>query len=123
MNADFPYFWLGHAAETAAIMASLRENARNAPVALIQGLVALHYGIPVEEMKSQRRARPVARPRQVAMYLAKQLTPQSLPEIGRRFGGRDHSTVIHACRQIERLSACDETIARDVEALREALSQ
>ena len=58
-------------------------------------------------MTSARRAREVARPRQVAMYLSKQLTPKSLPDIGRRFGGRDHTTVIHAVRQIEKLRASD----------------
>ena len=68
-------------------------------------------------MVSARRAREVARPRQIAMYLAKQLTPRSLPEIGRRFGGRDHTTVIHAVRQIEKLRASDSEIDHDVVAL------
>ena len=68
-------------------------------------------------MVSARRAREVARPRQIAMYLAKQLTPRSLPEIGRRFGGRDHTTVIHAVRQIERLRGEDSEIDNDVRAL------
>ena len=66
---------------------------------------------------SARRAREVARPRQIAMYLAKQLTPRSLPEIGRRFGGRDHTTVIHAVRQIERLRGEDSEIDNDVRTL------
>jgi len=73
------------------------------------------------DMHSARRARAVARPRQVAMYLAKQLTPRSLPEIGRKFGGRDHTTVIHAVRKIEELSAYDPTFREDVELLRRLL--
>jgi len=68
-------------------------------------------------MTSARRAREVARPRQIAMYLAKQLTPRSLPEIGRRFGGRDHTTVIHAVRQIEKLRMADAELDADVRLL------
>ena len=70
---------------------------------------------------SARRARQVARPRQVAMYLAKTLTSRSLPDIGRRFGGRDHTTVIHAVKKIEELKATDSQIAEDVELLRRML--
>jgi chromosomal replication initiator protein len=84
----------------------------------IQRRVAEHYGIRLADMTSARRARAVARPRQVAMYLAKQLTPRSLPEIGKRFGGRDHTTVMHAVRKIEDLRASDPGIADDVELLR-----
>jgi chromosomal replication initiator protein len=69
----------------------------------IQKAVAQYFDIPVNEMTSARRARHIARPRQVAMYLARELTPRSLPEIGRRFGWRDHTTVMHAIKQIERL--------------------
>src|SRR6185369_2400178 len=69
----------------------------------IQREVAAFFRIPAAEMVSQRRGRVVARPRQVAMYLAKQLTPKSLPNIGRLFGNRDHTTVIHAVRTVERL--------------------
>ena len=72
-------------------------------------------------MASTRRARVVARPRQVAMYLAKQLTPRSLPEIGRKFGGRDHTTVMHAVKKIEELIASDNSLAEDVELLRRML--
>jgi len=74
------------------------------------------------DMVSARRARAVARPRQVAMYLAKQLTPRSLPEIGRKFGGRDHTTVMHAIRRIEELRALDMTLNEDVEQLRRLLT-
>jgi chromosomal replication initiator protein len=72
-------------------------------------------------MYSARRARAVARPRQVAMYLAKQLTPRSLPEIGRKFGGRDHTTVMHAVRKIEQLCETDASFAEDVELMRRML--
>lgn len=83
----------------------------------IQRRVSEHFRIRHAEMVSARRAREVARPRQIAMYLAKQLTPRSLPEIGRRFGGRDHTTVIHAVRQIERLRGEDSEIDNDVRTL------
>lgn len=86
-------------------------------IAAIQAAVAAHFAIPVAEMVSQRRGREVARPRQVAMFLAKQMTPKSLPDIGRRFGGRDHTTVIHAVRQIERLSQADPALRRTVDRL------
>ncbi|MFC7536944.1 chromosomal replication initiator protein DnaA [Sphingomonas sp. GCM10030256] len=88
----------------------LRANQRRISVDEIQTQVAEHYRIRKAEMTSARRAREVARPRQVAMYLSKQLTPKSLPDIGRRFGGRDHTTVIHAVRQIEKLRASDPEI-------------
>lgn len=88
----------------------------------IQALVAAYYKIPVFEMTSNRRAREVSRPRQVAMYLSKQLTPKSLPDIGRRFGGRDHTTVIHAIKVVQRLMLADAEIEADVVALRERLA-
>ncbi|HJM60139.1 MAG TPA: helix-turn-helix domain-containing protein, partial [Alphaproteobacteria bacterium] len=72
-------------------------------------------------MSSARRAQMVARPRQVAMYLAKQLTQRSLPEIGRKFGNRDHTTVMHAVRKIDQLSQSDAGFAEDVELLRRML--
>ncbi len=74
------------------------------------------------DMLSARRARAVARPRQVAMYLTKQLTPRSLPEIGRKFGGRDHTTVMHAIRRIEELRAVDAVLNDDIEQLRRLLT-
>ena len=78
----------------------------------IQKAVVEHYSIRMADMTSARRSRAVARPRQMAMYLAKQLTPRSLPEIGKKFGGRDHTTVMHAVRQIEKLTAEDRTLGR-----------
>jgi chromosomal replication initiator protein len=73
------------------------------------------------DILSPRRTRSIARPRQVAMFLSKRLTAKSLPEIGRRFGGRDHTTVIHAVRKIEELRSLDSQIAEDVELLRRML--
>jgi chromosomal replication initiator protein len=95
----------------------LRANQRRISIDEIQGRVSEHYRIRKAEMTSARRAREVARPRQVAMYLSKQLTPRSLPEIGRRFGGRDHTTVIHAVRQIEKLRAQDAELDADIRLL------
>nr|WP_226372735.1 chromosomal replication initiator protein DnaA [Sphingosinicella flava] len=95
----------------------LRANQRRISIDEIQGKVSDHYRIRKAEMTSARRAREVARPRQVAMYLSKQLTPRSLPEIGRRFGGRDHTTVIHAVRQIEKLRAQDAELDADIRLL------
>ncbi len=95
----------------------LRANQRRISIDEIQTRVSDHYRIRKAEMTSARRAREVARPRQVAMYLSKQLTPRSLPEIGRRFGGRDHTTVIHAVRQIEKLRAMDPELDSDIRLL------
>lgn len=99
----------------------LRASDRRVTIDEIQKKVAEHYNIKTADMHSARRARSVARPRQVAMYLAKQLTPRSLPEIGRKFGGRDHTTVMHAVKKIEELSAEDRSFAEDVELLRRML--
>jgi chromosomal replication initiator protein len=99
----------------------LRAHDRRVTIDEIQKRVAEHYNIRLADMHSARRARAVARPRQVAMYLCKQLTPRSLPEIGRKFGGRDHTTVMHAVRKIEELRASDRTLAEDVELLRRML--
>lgn len=95
----------------------LRASERRVTIDEIQKKVAEHYNVRVADMHSARRSRAVARPRQVAMYLAKQLTPRSLPEIGRKFGGRDHTTVIHAVRKIEELSAYDASFREDIELL------
>ena len=95
----------------------LRANQRRISIDEIQTRVSDHYRIRKAEMTSARRAREVARPRQVAMYLSKQLTPRSLPEIGRRFGGRDHTTVIPAVRQIEKLRAQDPELDSDIRLL------
>ena len=99
----------------------LRQADRKVTVDEIQQRVAAHYNIKLAEMSSPRRARSVARPRQVAMYLAKQLTTLSLPQIGKRFGNRDHTTVMHAVRKIEELKVSDLSIAEDVELLKRQL--
>jgi len=99
----------------------LRANDRRVTIDEIQKRVAEHFNIRVADMHSARRARAVARPRQVAMYLAKQLTARSLPEIGRKFGGRDHTTVMHAVKKVEELRATDSAFAEDVELLRRML--
>ncbi len=95
----------------------LRANDRRLTIEDIQKQVAAHYNIKVSDMYSARRARAVARPRQVAMYLAKKLTSKSLPEIGRRFGGKDHTTVMHAVKRIDELSRLDTGFAEDIQLL------
>ncbi len=98
----------------------LRSYDKRTTIDEIQKKVAEFFNISVKEMQSSRRARTVARPRQIAMYLAKQLTSRSLPEIGRKFD-RDHTTVMHAVRKVEELIVEDATLAENVEALRRAL--
>ncbi len=100
----------------------LRAHERRITIEDIQKKVAEHYSLRMTDMLSARRARAVARPRQVAMYLAKQLTPRSLPEIGRKFGGRDHTTVMHAIRRIEELRQTDAVLNADIELLRHLLT-
>ena len=99
----------------------LRANNRRVTIEEIQKKVAEHFNIRLSDMSSPRRARAVARPRQIAMYLAKQLTSRSLPEIGRTFGGRDHTTVMHAVSRIESLKLEDTLIADDLELLKRNL--
>jgi chromosomal replication initiator protein len=88
----------------------------------IQRIVARHYNVSKTELLSNRRTRTIVKPRQIAMYLAKVMTPRSLPEIGRRFGGRDHTTVLHAVRKIEDLSGGDNTLAQELELLRRLIN-
>ena len=99
----------------------LRAHDRKVTIEEIQKRVAEHYNIRQGEMTSARRARAVARPRQVAMYLSKQLTTRSLPEIGRKFGNRDHTTVMHAVSRINELMQTDVDLAEGVELLRRML--
>ena len=99
----------------------LRANDRRVSIDEIQKKVAEHFTIKLADMHSARRSRTVARPRQVAMYLCKQLTTRSLPEIGRKFGGRDHTTVIHAVKKVEELRATDASFDEDIELLRRML--
>ncbi|EEQ94682.1 chromosomal replication initiator protein DnaA [Brucella intermedia LMG 3301] len=88
----------------------------------IQRIVARHYNVSKQDLLSNRRTRTIVKPRQVAMYLAKMMTPRSLPEIGRRFGGRDHTTVLHAVRKIEDLVGADTKLAQELELLKRLIN-
>ncbi len=89
----------------------------------IQRVVSRHYNVSKADLLSARRTRTIVRPRQIAMYLAKILTPRSLPEIGRRFGGRDHTTVLHAVRKIEGLIEGDKGLADEIELLKRMIDE
>jgi len=99
----------------------LRQSDRKTTVEEIQRKVSDHYNIRLSDLIGPKRVRTFARPRQVAMYLCKQLTQRSLPEIGRRFGGRDHTTIMHGIKRIEELKAKDSQIAEDLDLLRRSL--
>ena len=99
----------------------LRASDRKLSIEEIQRKVAEHYNIRLSDMIGPKRLRTIARPRQVAMYLSKQLTSRSLPEIGRRFGGRDHTTIMHGVRKIEELAALDSQLADDIQLLKRLL--
>ncbi len=99
----------------------LRISERKVTIEEIIRKVADHYNLRMSDMISARRSRTISRPRQLAMFLSKNLTSKSLPEIGRRFGGRDHTTVIHAVKKIEELKNKDLQIAEEVEILRRML--
>lgn len=89
----------------------------------IQRVVARHYNVSRQELVSNRRTRVIVKPRQIAMYLSKTLTPRSFPEIGRRFGGRDHTTVLHAVRKIEELISADQKLSQEIELLRRLINE
>lgn len=89
----------------------------------IQRIVARHYNVSRQELVSNRRTRMIVKPRQVAMYLSKTMTPRSFPEIGRRFGGRDHTTVLHAVRKIEEMIAADQKLSHEIELLRRLINE
>lgn len=99
----------------------LRVSERKVTVEEIQRRVSEHYNIRLSELIGPTRVRTIARPRQIAMYLCKTLTSRSLPEIGRRFGGRDHTTIMHGVKRIEELKAKDSQVAEDLEMLRRTL--
>jgi chromosomal replication initiator protein len=103
------------------ILKDVFNQAKIITVDKIQNIVANFFNIHLAEMLSQRRSRPLARPRQIAMYLAKKMTTRSLPEIGRRFANRDHTTVIHAVKTITRLSEKDDEMKKNIEQLRSLL--
>lgn len=112
---------IGREATTETVTAALSDYAvaatRRITVDRIQKQVASYYNLKVPELLSPRRARAIARPRQIAMYLSKQMTQRSLPDIGRRFGGKDHTTVLHAVRRISDLMENDPAVHDDVNAL------
>jgi chromosomal replication initiator protein len=99
----------------------LRANDRRVSIDDIQRKVAEHFGIKIADMHSSKRLRVIVRPRQIAMYLAKNMTPLSLPEIGRKFGGRDHTTVIHGVQKVEELMATDSSLSEDIDLSRRML--
>ena len=106
--------------ETAQVVLQdlLKSSNKKITIEEIQKKVAEHFNIRITDMHSPRRSRSVARPRQVAMYLAKSITSRSLPEIGRKFGGRDHTTVMHAVKKIEELKLHDDNFNEDIELLK-----
>ena len=99
----------------------IRASQRKTTIDDIQRKVADYYNLRLSDLLSARRSSTIARPRQIAMYLSKILTTRSLPEIGRKFGGRDHTTVIHAVKKIEDLRVGDVAIDEEVEVLRRSL--
>jgi len=103
------------------ILKDVFNQAKIITVDKIQNTVSNFFNIQLAEMLSQRRSRPLARPRQIAMYLAKKMTTRSLPEIGRRFANRDHTTVIHAVKTITRLSEKDDEMKSNIDQLRSLL--
>ena len=103
------------------ILKDIFSQTRVITVDKIQNVVSNFYNIPLNEMLSQRRSRPLARPRQVAMFLAKKMTTRSLPEIGRRFANRDHTTVIHAVKTITRLSEQDDEMKKNINQIKSLL--
>ena len=100
----------------------LKSSERRVTIDEIQRKVAEHFNIRLSDLIGPKRLRAYARPRQVAMWLAKQLTNRSLPEIGRKFGGRDHTTVMHGVRRIDELSAADSQLSDELELLRRTLA-
>ena len=108
-------------AETALRDLVKAREARRVRIEDIQRIVSRHYNVSKADLVSARRTQAIVRPRQIAMYLAKTMTPRSLPEIGRQFGGRDHTTVLHAVRKIEELARPDSRTAEEIETLKRLL--
>ena len=99
------------------------EEPRKIKIEDIQRTVSSHYNVSRTDMLSNRRTRQIVKPRQIAMYLSKMMTPRSLPEIGRRFGGRDHTTVLHAVRKVESMIADDTQLAKELELLKRLIEE
>ena len=114
ITVDFATSVLGDQATT--------EQAAPLTIETIQKVVAAHFTIRIADLKGPRRHKGIARPRMIAMYLARELTPSSFPEIGLRFGGKDHSTVINACKRIRALQGLEPELAANVQSLRRQLS-
>jgi chromosomal replication initiator protein len=110
------------AERTLADLVRTRES-RRVRIEDILRIVSRHYKVPRNELLSSRRSRDVVRPRQIAMYLAKSLTSRSLPEIGRRFGGRDHTTVLHSVRKVEQMMKDDADLTQEIELLKRMLEE
>jgi chromosomal replication initiator protein len=110
------------AERTLADLVRARET-RRVRIEDILRIVSRHYKVPRNELLSSRRSRDVVRPRQIAMYLAKSLTSRSLPEIGRRFGGRDHTTVLHSVRKVEQMMKDDADLTQEIELLKRMLEE
>jgi hypothetical protein len=104
------------------LLQGFKEPRQVVPIKEIQEAVCRHYGISVLDLISHRRTSDISHPRQVAMYLSRMLSPHSYAQIGRRFGARDHTTVIHASQKIERLLGFDMKLACDVNKLRKVLA-
>jgi chromosomal replication initiator protein len=103
------------------MIAGVLVEEREPTIAEIQSYVAGYFGLHIIEMRSQRRARAIARPRQIAMFLAGELTRHSLPTIGKHFGNRDHTTVLHAIWQVNALCERDAAFARDLAVIRQGV--
>ena len=102
---------------------SLNKIETNITIEDIQKTVVSYYNISMHDFMSSRRSRSVARPRQIAMYLSKKMTTKSLPDIGRRFSGRDHTTVIHAIKKVEELMIQDKNFENEVKDLNQKLTK
>ena len=100
------------------ILKDIYNSTKVVSIDKIQNVTSNFFSISLADMLSPRRSRPLARPRQIAMYLAKKLTPRSLPEIGRKFANRDHTTVIHAVKTIDKLAEGNDELRKNVEELK-----
>ena len=100
-----------------------KKQGKNITISIIQDIVASYFNLRIEDLKSQRRTRNIAYPRQIAMYLSRKLTDMSLPKIGEEFGGRDHTTVIHAYEKISENLNTDESLQHTIEDITKKLTQ
>ena len=121
-NGDTVGFDVDLATEALKDIISNKQN-KSITIDLIQDVVAAYFNLRVEDLKSQRRTRNVAYPRQIAMYLSRKLTDMSLPKIGEEFGGRDHTTVIHAYEKISETLNNDESLEHTINDITKKLTQ